>query len=356
MSDDSRAHLFDPTLIPCDEISDRQAIPPRPLASVKTTTYNQAAYIAQTIEGVVRQETTFPVEYVIGEDCSTDATRKIVLEYQKKYPRLIRVVTADRNVGAVRNGLRVDYACRGKYIAYCEGDDFWQHPKKLQMQVDFLEARPDYGLVHTDADWLVDRTGEVISSWHKRHHTVTQGDIYQDLLLVNHVMTCTVCARKDLLDQIGRNRDVWSQGFPFGDYPRWLMIAMASKIGYLDVSTATRRECLGSFSVSLDVSKNYAFLLAVQKIKEYFMQLQPPSPSIQQQVRRDFNQRKLRFAYLLQDSQIAREAHDYLAGHGRMSVTDRLHFWGSRGKGRHAAAEAMLRAKNFVQQRRNRRA
>jgi glycosyltransferase involved in cell wall biosynthesis len=355
MSDDSPAHLHDPAQIPADEVSDRRAIAQQPLASVKTTTYNQAAYIAQTIEGVVRQETTFPIEYVIGEDCSTDGTQEIVLEYQKKYPHLIRVVTAERNVGAVRNGLRVDHACRGKYIAYCEGDDFWQHPKKLQMQVDFLEARPDHGLVHTDADWLIDRTGEVIPSWHKRHHTITQGDIYEDLLLVNHVMTCTVCARKDHLDRIGRNRDVWSQGFPFGDYPRWLLIAMASKIGYLDISTATRRERLGSFSVSLDASKNYAFLLAVQKIKEYFMQVQPPRPSIQEQVRRDFNQRKLRFAHLMQDPQIAREAYDYLGDYCRLSVTDRLHFLGSRGKMRHAAAEALLRTKSFVQGRRNQR-
>lgn len=119
---------------------------PMPLISVRTSTCQHAAYIASCIEGVLTQETEYPFEYIIGEDCSTDGTRDIVLEYARRYPEKIRVLTADRNVGMRANGLRCLRASRGKYIAVCEGDDCWTDPLKLQKQVAFLEAHPDYAL------------------------------------------------------------------------------------------------------------------------------------------------------------------------------------------------------------------
>lgn len=115
-----------------------------PLVSVRTSTYNHGKYIKYCIEGVLMQKTTFPFEFIIGEDCSTDETREIVFEYAKKYPDIIRVITADYNVGSKANGRRCIRACRGKYMAICEGDDYWTDPLKLQKQVDFLEANPNY--------------------------------------------------------------------------------------------------------------------------------------------------------------------------------------------------------------------
>jgi len=116
----------------------------KPLVSAKMITYNHAPYIAQAIEGVLQQETNFPFELVIGEDCSTDGTREIVFDYQKKYPDVIRVITSEKNVGVHKNSMRTFKVCRGKYIALCEGDDYWTDPNKLQMQVDFLESHKDY--------------------------------------------------------------------------------------------------------------------------------------------------------------------------------------------------------------------
>ena len=89
------------------------------------------------------------------------------MEYQKKYPDIIRVITSDRNVGMKKNGLRVLRACRGKYIAFCEGDDYWTDPHKLQKQVDFLEANPDYGMVHTDGDFYYIKNGRKVSNYIK---------------------------------------------------------------------------------------------------------------------------------------------------------------------------------------------
>lgn len=114
-----------------------------PLLSVVTVTYNHEPFIAKCIEGVLMQQVSFPIELVIGEDCSTDGTRRICQEYAEKYPDLIHLIISDSNVGGLANERRVMTAARGKYVAYCEGDDYWTDPLKLQKQVDFLESHPE---------------------------------------------------------------------------------------------------------------------------------------------------------------------------------------------------------------------
>ena len=101
---------------------------PNPLVTVRTSTYQHAPFIKKCIEGVLMQKTDFPIEFIIGEDYSKDGTREIVFEYAKKYPDIIRVFTADYNVGSKANGRRCIKAARGKYMALCEGDDYWTDP------------------------------------------------------------------------------------------------------------------------------------------------------------------------------------------------------------------------------------
>lgn len=115
-----------------------------PLVSVCMITYNHAPYIAQAIEGAMMQQCDFPFELIIGEDSSTDNTRAIVLEYKEKYLDKIRLLLREKNVGMERNFIETMQAAKGKYIALCEGDDYWTDPCKLQKQVDFLEANQEY--------------------------------------------------------------------------------------------------------------------------------------------------------------------------------------------------------------------
>lgn len=117
-----------------------------PLLSVVTITYNHEPFIRKCIEGVLMQKVNFPMEFIIADDCSTDGTRAICEEYAVQYPELIRFVNSENNVGAVENENRALLAARGKYIATCEGDDYWTDPLKLQKQVDFLEAHLDYSV------------------------------------------------------------------------------------------------------------------------------------------------------------------------------------------------------------------
>jgi glycosyltransferase involved in cell wall biosynthesis len=123
----------------------------RKMVSVIIITYRQEAFIAEAIESIMCQKANFPFEVVIGEDSSPDNTRAICEQYVQKYPEHIRLLPLCRNTGSMDNFLRTLDACKGKYVALCEGDDYWCDTQKLQKQVDFLEANPDFTICFTSA-------------------------------------------------------------------------------------------------------------------------------------------------------------------------------------------------------------
>lgn len=122
---------------------------PAPLVTIRCITYNHEPYIRQCLEGFVMQKTTFPFEAVVHDDASTDGTAAIIREYAERYPDIIRPIYETENQYSKHDGsLRriMDAHMRGKYIALCEGDDYWTDPLKLQKQVDFLEGHPEYSM------------------------------------------------------------------------------------------------------------------------------------------------------------------------------------------------------------------
>src|SRR5215472_6507437 len=126
----------------------------QPIVSVAMIAYNRELLIAQAIESVLMQETTFVVELVIGEDCSTDGTRRIVQAFARQYPNVIRALLAEQNLGISRNYEAVRHACRGKYIAWLDGDDYWRTPQKLQKQVTFMEANGHFSMCGTKTQFV----------------------------------------------------------------------------------------------------------------------------------------------------------------------------------------------------------
>jgi glycosyltransferase involved in cell wall biosynthesis len=121
---------------------------PDPLVSVYVATYQHVDFIEASIQSILIQQTNFPFELIIGEDFSTDGTREIVFNYAASFPEKIRVITADFNVKQSANHIRAIRACRGTYIALCDGDDAWNDALKLQKQVDFLEQNPEYSMCY----------------------------------------------------------------------------------------------------------------------------------------------------------------------------------------------------------------
>ncbi len=144
-----------------EEISDPERLCRNPAVSIHTITYNHAKFVGKCLDSLLAQKTSFPFEIIIGEDCSTDDTRKIILEYQRKYPETIRVIVSDRNVGCRRNRVRCDVRTRGEFVAYCEGDDFWTDPEKLQRQYDVMSADESIGLCFSNGDTVTEAGAKV---------------------------------------------------------------------------------------------------------------------------------------------------------------------------------------------------
>lgn len=115
----------------------------KPKVSVVMITYNHEKFIEQAVNSVLMQETDFDYEIIIGEDCSTDRTREILIELQKQHPDKIKLVLQPRNVGGIPNLISAFDMAAGDYVAFLEGDDYWTSPHKLQRQVDYMEAHPD---------------------------------------------------------------------------------------------------------------------------------------------------------------------------------------------------------------------
>jgi glycosyltransferase involved in cell wall biosynthesis len=149
--------------IPAIEISDINA-DFRPLVSVLMITWNHESYIDQAIESILNQQCEFPFELIIGEDCSWDRTRAICAYYQQRFLENIRLIVSDKNVGMHRNLARIWYRARGKYIAFCEGDDYWIDSEKLAKQIDRMEARPEFTLCGTYTQKIIK---EENGSWTK---------------------------------------------------------------------------------------------------------------------------------------------------------------------------------------------
>ena len=126
--------------------------------SVFMITYNHEKYLEQALESVVSQKTNFKFDVIVGDDYSTDKTRTIMRRFKQKYPDIIKPIFRSQNLGASRNVVSVLRRCTGQYVAFLEGDDYWVDEYKLQKQVDFLEARPDYCGVMTGVR-VVDRYG-----------------------------------------------------------------------------------------------------------------------------------------------------------------------------------------------------
>lgn len=132
-----------------------------PLVSISCITYNHAPYIRQCLDGFMMQQTNFAFEVLIHDDASTDGTTEIIKEYEAKYPNIIKPLYEEENqwVKGRRGSAVFNFPrAKGKYIALCEGDDYWTDPLKLQKQVDFLEANPEYVMCsHMRMEYLQDK-------------------------------------------------------------------------------------------------------------------------------------------------------------------------------------------------------
>lgn len=214
-------------------------------------TYNHEAYIAEAIEGVVMQKTNFPFELVIGEDFSTDNTRAICIEYQKKYPDIIRLRLPDKNQGMMLNWINNIESGLGKYIALCDGDDYWTDPYKLQKQVDFMEANPDFALcAHSVYTLMCDKLDENIEM--ERDILTTEDIILKDWGL----LTASIFFRKE-----AHHTPDWYYTVKNGDFALQLIVSLSGKIKFLPEYMAVYRQHLAGMSSTLKPLNQMAWMV-----------------------------------------------------------------------------------------------
>lgn len=235
------------------------------MLSVVMTTYNHERYIAQAIESVLRQQTSFAVEIVIGEDCSTDRTLNIAEDYQSQYPEAIRIIRSEHNVGWRANYRRTIAAARGKYVALLDGDDYFTHRKKLQMQVELLEANPDVGMCYTRSE-RIDETGA--TTIYPEGECATT---FEAMLRRNPAENCTVVARRELVEQYyAEVRPDTHPEWLTDDLPMWLWFAANSRYMAIDCPTAVHRVLTYSVSHSPEYRKKIAFVDSLSDISLWY--------------------------------------------------------------------------------------
>jgi glycosyltransferase involved in cell wall biosynthesis len=214
--------------------------------SVGMITYNHENYIREAIEGVLIQKTEFKIELVIGEDCSTDSTRVICEEYAKKYPHIIRLLAAKKNMGMIPNFIRTLKSCTGKYIALCEGDDYWTDPNKLQKQIGFMEKNPEYSFSFHAAGTLNMETRNIEVHKYNCENGFRSFTLKDVILKGGGFMTTnTVIFKTEFI----RNLPEWFINSPTGDFALSLILSSQGKVAYFnDVMSVYRRGVPGSWT------------------------------------------------------------------------------------------------------------
>ena len=154
-----------------------------PMVTIRCTAYNHEKYIERALDSFLEQDTTFPFEILVHDDASTDCTAEIIRRYEELYPNIVKPIYEKENQYSKKDGsLRriMDRATYGKYVALCEGDDYWCDPKKLQRQWEFMEQHPDCSMcVHNSYFRYLDQKGndKTFNQW-KELHRLTPEDVF----------------------------------------------------------------------------------------------------------------------------------------------------------------------------------
>jgi len=237
-----------------------------PFFSVLVLTYNQENYIAQTLDSIIEQEHDYPYEIIVGEDCSTDGTRDVLLKYKEKYPDIITLILNENNLGMIKNYFNTISRCSGKYIMQCAGDDYWL-PGKVRAQIAFMENNPDTGMCCGNLQHLYPNGKQSVPSRSK-------GAIrFEELIMECSVGAPTVCFRQTLLLKYIEAIDPVNRGWLMEDYPMWLWFAANSKIYCSDDVFTVHRIWEGSVSYPIGYNKIKEFILSVLSVKSFFLNI-----------------------------------------------------------------------------------
>jgi len=219
--------------------------------SVCVPTYNHGGYIAQMLEGALMQQTNFPFEIVIGDDASIDQAPAIIERYAQQFPQKIRAYLHHQNLGPKEprefggrnNVLFLLKACKGEYVALCEGDDYWTDPLKLQKQVDFLEKHADFSICHHNLEVnYEDGSPSHFFNTNQQKHISTIENLLEDRWFIG---TASLMYRNQFLTE---DFAPWHHRAAAGDWALVIQLAARGPIGYLNETMGVYRKHQGGLS------------------------------------------------------------------------------------------------------------
>lgn len=237
-----------------------------PTISIFCMVYNHEKYIANAIEGFLMQKTNFNSVVVIGEDCSRDGSRKVIDSYVERYPGKFKLMYHDVNVGAHKNQEIILKNCNGKYVAICEGDDYWTDPLKLQTQVDFLEWNDTYGICFTDYKIYNQNTNTYdhpnLIEKYKSKNSFSRNEIVLDNFIPT--LTSVFRNRHEIIQYLEK------EFFP-GDWFIHILNAKFGKIKFLPINSAVYRKHGGGVCSSSDpILNNSKYLKSIEIFRKQF--------------------------------------------------------------------------------------
>lgn len=247
-----------------------------PLVSVTCLAYNQEAYIESALQGFLSQETSFPFEILIHDDASSDQTPAIIKRYADAFPKQIFPILqqenqAQKRMGSIMARFNLPRA-RGKYLAFCDGDDFWKDPHKLQAQVEFMEKNPEFGVCCTDFDIYYERTDTTKEALFRTNPA--EFPIYTEvkafLLSEGFMAPSTWLIRKEIL----KHTD-FTKSRVDGTYALMMDFLGRSKVHVLDKSTTVYRFLRESSSHTKSILKQFKRYQGLYQIQLEYMKKYP---------------------------------------------------------------------------------
>lgn len=237
----------------------------QPIVSIICTVYNKAPWLERVIQGFLAQETSFEVEIILVDDCSTDSSRDIIRSYQNQYPEKIQAIFNEENQGISRTWVSACQHAKGKYIARCDGDDFWLDPHKLQKQVDLLEEHPEAKWSNTDFD-IYDENGQLVSRAGFTSGSIPLADTYAKMLATRgFTMASTWVVERELMLEVNQELDLTTADDTFN---LQLDLFQRTQLLFLPEVTVAYTINQGSDSRPVDFSKienRFQTLLETQK-------------------------------------------------------------------------------------------
>lgn len=238
-----------------------------PLVSIRCTVYNHEPYLRQCLDGFVMQKTNFAFEAIVHDDASTDNSAEIIREYAEKYPDIIKPIYETENQYSKQDGSLdkiMNENTHGKYVAFCEGDDYWIDSYKLQKQVDILEQNPNIGLCYTKIRKYIQERKKFGSIW-------GGGNInFDELLMLNTIPTLSCLLRRELIKRYYNEIKPENKSWKMGDYPMWLWISNNSSIFFLPEITGVYRVLKNSASHSSNLINRIGFVISTFDIRLFF--------------------------------------------------------------------------------------